>query len=59
MGPEPVSSAERLALTLRFLTTGGSYCTLHLQSTISRSAISYIVNEVCQAIFKVLSPIIK
>ena len=56
MGGEPISLAKRLALTLRFLTTGESYRSLHLQFRISRSAISYIVNEVCQAIFKVLSP---
>ena len=39
--------AQRWALTLRILATGKSYRSLPLQFRISRSAISYIVNEVC------------
>ena len=52
MGGEPISPAERLALTLRFLATGESFRSLHFQFRISRPAISYIVTEVCEAIWK-------
>ena len=56
MGGEPISPAERLALTLRFLATGESFRSLHFQFRISRLAISYIVTEVCEAIWKRLGP---
>ena len=48
--------AERLPLTLRFLATGETYRSLSFQFRISRSAISYIVQEVCEAIKKRLGP---
>lgn len=41
-------------MTLRFLATGETFRSLSFQFRISRSAISYIVRDVCQAIFKVL-----
>lgn len=53
-GHKVISPAERLTLTLRFLATGETFRSLSFQFRISRSAISYIVREVCQAIFKVL-----
>ena len=53
-GYKVISSAERLTLTLRFLATGQTFRSLSFQFRISRSAISYIVREVCQAIFNVL-----
>ena len=49
-GLKPISPAERLTLTLRFLATGESFRSLSFQFRISKSAISYIVQEVCKAI---------
>ena len=46
----PISPSERLALTLRFLATGETFRSLEFQFRVSRTAISYIVLEVCQAI---------
>ena len=51
-GHKVISAAERLTLTIRFLATGETYRSLSFQFRISESAISYIVNEVCQAIEK-------
>ena len=48
-GYKVISAAERLTLTIRFLATGETYRSLSFQFRISKSAISYIVNEVCQA----------
>ena len=56
MGGEPIVPVERWALTLRFLATGEIFRSLHFQFTISRSAISYIMTEVCEAIPKKLGP---
>ena len=50
----PISSSERLALTLRFLATGETFRSLEFQFRVSRTAISYIVLEVCQAILSEL-----
>ena len=51
---EAIPPAERVALTLRFLATGES-CHWHsFQFRISRQAISYIVEEVCDAIAQVI-----
>ena len=49
-GLKPISSAERLTLTLRFLATGESFLSLSFQFRMSKPAISYIVQEVCRAI---------
>ena len=51
-GHKVITAAERLTLTIRFLATGETYRSLSFQFRISKSAISYIVNEVCQAIEK-------
>ena len=49
-----IDPRERLALTLRHLATGESFRSLEFQFRINRKAISYIVIEVCDAIFKTL-----
>ena len=49
-GLEPMSPAELLTLTQRFLATGESFRSLSFQFRISKSAISYIVQKVCRAI---------
>ena len=56
-GHAVISPSERLALTIRFLATGESYSSLSYQFRISQSAISYIIQEVCKAIFKLLGPL--
>ncbi|PFX24863.1 putative nuclease HARBI1 [Stylophora pistillata] len=50
----PISPSERLALTLRFLATVETFRSLEFQFRVSRTAISYIVLEVCQAILSEL-----
>ena len=50
-----IKPEERLAVTLRYLATGESFKSLEFQFRISRTAISNIVVETCQAIFNVLS----
>ena len=50
----PISTSERLALTLRFLATGETFRSLEFQFQVSRTAISYIVLEVCEAILSEL-----
>ena len=50
-----ISVSERVALTIRFLATGESFRSLEYQSRISRRAISYIVLEVCRAIYSEFS----
>ena len=54
---KPVSAAKRVALTVRFLATGETFCSLYFQFRISRKAVSYIIIEVCEAIFAVLGPL--
>ena len=49
-----ISPATRLILTLRFLATGETFCSLHFQFRMGKPTISYIVHEVCQAIYLVL-----
>ena len=51
-GHKFILTAERLTLTLRFLATGETFRLLSFQFRNSRSAISYTVREVCQAILK-------
>ena len=51
---EAIPPAERVALTLRFLATGESFHSLLFQFRISRQAISYIVEELCDVIAQVI-----
>ena len=55
-GHKVISAAERITLTLRFLATGETYKSLSYQFRISRAAISYIIEEVCDAIVKNMAP---
>ena len=56
-GDKVISAAERLTVTLRFLTTGETFQSLSFQFRISDRPISYIVKEVCNAIVKYLVPL--
>ena len=49
-----ISPHERLTATLRFLATGRSYEDLKFSTIISPQALSYIVPETCEAIYKIL-----
>ena len=51
-----LSHLQRLTLTIRFLATGETYRSLCFQFRISVSAISYIVKQVCKAIYEHLEP---
>ena len=53
-GHKVIAAAERLTLTIRFLTTGETYQSLNFQFCISRAVIAYIADEVCKAIEKIL-----
>ena len=46
----PISVGEKLALTIRYLTTGESYTSLSCQFRVGRSTISKFLPEVCRAI---------
>ena len=48
---KPISVSERVALTLGFLPTGENFSSLEYQFCTSKCAISYIVFEVCNAIY--------
>ena len=54
IGTKIVSPAERLVLTIRFLATGETFRSLHFQFRIEERAISYIIEEVTQAIVRYL-----
>ena len=54
IGTKIVSPAERLVLTIRFLATGETCHSLHLQFRIGERAISYIIEEVTEAIVRYL-----
>ncbi|CAN2391356.1 nuclease activity, partial [Pristimantis euphronides] len=54
---DAISAGERLLITLRFLATGESYASLHLQFRVSKSTISTIVRCTCTAIWQKLQPI--
>ena len=56
-GHKVIRPAERLALTLRCLAAGESFSSLHFQFRISKAAVSYIVHEVCHAIYFALGHI--
>ena len=49
-----ISPHERLTATLRFLVAGRSYKDLEFSTIISKQALSEIIPETCEAIFKVL-----
>ena len=51
-GHEVIPPKARLTVTLRFLATGETFRSLSFQFRSSKAAISYIVMEVCTAIFK-------
>ncbi|KAK3746102.1 hypothetical protein QZH41_015519, partial [Actinostola sp. cb2023] len=55
-GHKVISSAERLTLALRFLATGETFASLHFQFRMGKATISYIIREVCHAIYKILGP---
>ena len=52
---EPISPAERLVLTLRFLASGDSEESLCFSFRISRAAICTILSETCEKLWEVLS----
>ena len=49
-GVPTIEANERLILTLRFLATGETFRSLGYKFRISRSAISYIVISICEAL---------
>ncbi|KAM4053374.1 uncharacterized protein ACNLHF_006064 isoform 2-T2 [Anomaloglossus baeobatrachus] len=51
-------AAERLLITLRFLATGESYTSLHLQFRVGKTTISRIVRCTCGVIWQKLQPIV-
>ncbi|XP_070390853.1 putative nuclease HARBI1 [Dermacentor albipictus] len=51
-----ISSAERLAITTRFLATGNSYQSLSYSFRVGKSTVSTLVPKVCQALWTVLQP---
>ncbi|KAK4295466.1 hypothetical protein Pmani_031986 [Petrolisthes manimaculis] len=54
---QAVTAAQRLTLTLRYLTTGESYRSLSCQFGISHNLISSIIPTVCKAIYTTLQPL--
>lgn len=55
----PISIQDRLAITLRFLSSGDSYTSLQYTFRVSKQSISAIVPEVCAAIIEELKEHIK
>ncbi|XP_073506956.1 uncharacterized protein [Phyllobates terribilis] len=53
-----ISAEESLLITLRFLATGESYTSLHLQFRVGKSTISRIVRCTCSVIWQKLQPIV-
>lgn len=51
---EPISAAERLALTLRFLASGNSQQSMSFSYRVGRQTVSSIIKETCRAIWQVL-----
>ena len=54
---QPISSKERLALTLRYLATGDSQQTISFSFRIGRTTVCNIIYETCLTIWEVLSKI--
>ncbi|KAM3924778.1 uncharacterized protein RB166_008129 [Leptodactylus fuscus] len=52
-----LSPTERLVITLRFLATGESFASLHLQFRVGISTISGVVRSTCHLIWQHLQPI--
>ena len=50
-----ISPREQLAVTLRFLVTGGTYTSLQYQFRINKGTICQIIPRVCEAISETLS----
>ena len=55
-GHKTIKPAVRLTLAIRFLATGETFTSLHFQFRMGKATISYIIREVCEAIYKVLGP---
>ncbi|XP_073440829.1 uncharacterized protein [Dendrobates tinctorius] len=53
-----ITAEERLLITLRFLATGESYTSLHLQFRVGKSTISQIVRCTCNVIWQKLQPMV-
>ena len=53
---EAITAEERLAITLRYLTSGISQQDLCWSFRVGRTTVSNILKEVCTAIYDVLSP---
>lgn len=56
---KPISSTDRLAVTLRYLITGDSYRSLSYLFKVSKQSILQIVPEVCEALMSGLSEYVK
>ncbi|XP_040263592.1 protein ANTAGONIST OF LIKE HETEROCHROMATIN PROTEIN 1-like [Bufo bufo] len=52
-----ITPMERLLITLRFLATGESFASLHVQFRVGKSTISGIVRTTCHVIWQYLQPI--
>ena len=55
-GHKIIKPAVRLTLALLFLATGETFTSLHFQFRMGKATISYIIREVCEAIWKILGP---
>ena len=52
---EPISPAERLALTLRFLASGNSQQSMPFCYRVGRQTVSSMIKKTCRAIWQVLN----
>jgi len=48
---EPISAAERLSMTIRFLASGDSMTSISYQYLIGLTTVSNIIDETCTAIW--------
>ena len=51
---QPISPSERFCVTLRYLVTGDAFVTIGASYRMSPSAISQIIPETCNALWKIL-----